>query len=126
MYLNESAPALIGRLTGADMNPGAPPAYTNIFTVPPDKTGCIVNYLIVRNSSGNLDTAAFSFGWNATADDVKSAATAVQLTDSTKYRIIIADAGAVRGLPGGVFQLGVTIAQGAAMTIDIDVFGYYY
>lgn len=126
MHLDENSLTLLGAAASVNMNPGATPDVTNIFTVPPDKTGCIVTHIIVRNSSGNLTTAQFSFGWDGGGTDVKADAAHTALDGATKYKVLKADDGAVRGAVGDVFKIVVNTAQGAAMTIDLEVFGYYY
>lgn len=126
MYLNENAITLLGSAAGVDMNPAVPPVQTNIFTIPPDKTGCIVTHVICRNSSGNLTTAQFSFGFDAAGSDCITDAAHTELNDATKYIVLKAKDGAVRGVAGGIFKISVNTAQGGAMTIDVDVFGFYY
>lgn len=125
MYLNENAITLIGSAAAVDMDPGAPTVVTTILTVPPDKTGCIVTHVVCRNSSGNLDTAQFSFGFDANGSDCIADALHAALDGSTKYIVLKAEDGAVRGVAGGTFKIGVNTAQGAAMTMDVEVFGYY-
>lgn len=126
MYLNENAIALLGSYSSVDMNPGGVPTMTNIFTVPPDKSGCIVTHIVARNSSGNLDTAQFSFGFDANGSDCIADAAHTELDGSTKYIVLKAEDGAVRGAAGDIFKIAVNTAQGGAMTIDLEVFGYYY
>lgn len=126
MYLNENAITLLGYSYSVDMNPGAPPVQTNIFTIPPDKTGCIVTHVVCRNSSGNLTTAQFSFGFDAAGSDCIANALHAALDGSTKYIVLKAEDGAVRGIAAGIFKISVNTAQGGAMTLDVEVFGYYY
>ena len=126
MYMNENALTLLGSAVSVDMDPGAPPVVTTIFTVPPDKTGCIVTHCVARNSSGNLDTAQFSFGFDAGGSNCIADAAHTELNNATKYVALKVDDGATRGVAGGKFRIAVNTAQGGAMTIDVDVFGYYF
>lgn len=125
MHLNENAITKLGSVTGVDMNPGATPDTTTIFTVPPDKTVCVVTHVVARNSSGNLDTAQFSFGFDANGSDCITDAAHTELDGSTKYIVLKAKDGAVVGTAGGTFKIAVNTAQGGAMTIDVEAFGYY-
>jgi len=108
-----------------NMNPGAPPAMTVLYTVPAGKS-CIITKVVIRNSSGNLTTASISFGFDVNGSDVIANGTRTYLNDSTKYGVIPPINGAVRGAAAGTFKVAVNTAQGGAMTIDIDVFGYLF
>ena len=126
MYLNENAITLLGSVAAVDMNPGAPPVQATLFTVPPDKTGCVVTHVVCRNSSGNLTTAQFSFGFDAAGSDCIADALHAVLTGATLYIVIKAEDGAVLGVAAGTFKISVNTAQGGAMTLGVDVFGYMY
>ena len=100
---------------------------TVLFTVPAGR-GCIITKVIMRNATGaGLPVgASISFGFNAgTSNDVIADAVYV-LTAATKYIIIPAKDDAERGVAEGLFALNVNIAEGAVMTVTIDVFGYLY
>jgi hypothetical protein len=49
-----------------------------------------------------------------------------ELTGATLYTVIKAKDGATRGAAAEVFGLKCSIAQGAAATVDVDVFGYLF
>jgi len=111
--------------SSVDMNPGAPPAMTVLYTVPAGKS-CIITKVIIRNSSGNLTTASISFGFNSNGNDVMPDSTRTYIDGSTKYALILPANGAVQGFAAGTFKCAVNTAQGAVMTITADVFGYLY
>jgi len=115
----------LATVTGIDMNPASTPTTTNLYTVPTGKT-CIITHVVIRNCSGNLTTASFSFGFNASGNDVIADSTHTSLDDNTKYEILTADAGAVRGAASDTFKIAVNTAQGSSMTIDCDIFGYLF
>jgi hypothetical protein len=116
---------LIGVLA-ANMNPaGGTPVMAVLYTVPAGKS-CIITKVIIRNSSGNLTTASISFGFDANGSDVIADGTRTYLDGATKYGLIPPVNGAVVGIAAGTFKVAVNTKQGAAMTIDIDVFGYLF
>lgn len=85
----------------------------------------MVTKVVLRKCSGNLTTASIDFGF-AAANDWSLTATHTGLTDSTHQDIVLPKAGAMYGVYGvnGTFSVTVTITQGGAMTITIDVYGY--
>lgn len=122
----ESGEVRLVTTLAADMNPGAAtPVMTTLYTVPAAHS-CIITKVVFRNSSGNLTTASVSCGFDANGSDVIANATRTYLNDNTKYGLVPAPTGAVRGVAAGTFKLAVNTKQGGAMTIDIDVFGYLF
>lgn len=122
MYLKENAVTLLEVTTGVDMNAGAT---TNLYTVPAGKS-CIITHVVCKNPSISLDTARWSFGFDANGSDCIADALHVALDGSTKYIVLKAEDGAVIGVAAGIFKIKVNTAQGAAATMDIEVFGYLY
>lgn len=96
---------------------------TSIFTVPTGYTAHITR-IVVRNASTSLTTASFGFGFNASANDVDGSTTHTELTGSTLMSQIIVLSGSKVGVAADVFGVKCSIAQGAAATVSIDVFGY--
>lgn len=120
----------LATVAGIDMNAVAE---TTLYTVPtnlPDGnalSACVITHVVFRNCdlAAALNTANFGFGFNATEDDVISAGVKGANVDTQlKYRVLVADDGAVIGVGGDLFKIGVDIAQGAACTMTVDVFGY--
>lgn len=90
--------------------------------------GCVITKVVIRNGvgAGLPMGASISFGWNtANADNVIANAVVV-VTNGTNYQVLFAKDDAVRGLATGTFKLEVQTAEGAALTITCDVFGYLY
>jgi len=98
---------------------------TSLFTVPPGKS-CIITHMVTRAPSISLTTASWGFGFNANADDVAASATHTGLDGSTKYVLHAAKDASVRGAASDVFGVKCSVAQGAAATVTIDVFGYLF
>lgn len=98
---------------------------TTLFTVPPGKS-CIITRMITRAASISLTTASWGFGFNANADDVVASATHTGLDGATKYVPHVAKDASVRGIAADVFGVRCSVAQGAAATVTIDVFGYLF
>lgn len=122
----EAGEVLLSRTIGANMEPaGVVPVMATLYTVPAGHS-CIITKVTVRNSSGNLTTASISFGFDANGSDVIANGTRTYLDTATKYGVIPPANGAVRGAAAGTFKVAVNTKQGAAMTIDIDVFGYLF
>lgn len=113
---------LLSSTAGVDLNVTTK---TTLYTV---LTGdhCIITKVIVRAASTSLTTAKYKFGFDANADDVIASATHTELTGATLYSVIPAMIGAKVGAAGDVFGLKCEIAQGAAATVIVDVFGYIY
>lgn len=123
MELRERALTKLATVTGIDMNAVAA---TPLFTVPENKT-CIVTHVIIRNASIALDTADFGFGYAAGETDVIQHGTlGTGLTAATLYRVLVAKDGAIKGVAADIFKIGVDVAQSAAATMDVDVFGYIF
>ena len=98
---------------------------SSIFTVPPGKS-CIITHMVTRAPSISLTTASWGFGFNANADDVVTSATHTGLDGATKYALHGAKDASVRGAAADVFGVRCSVAQGAAATVTIDVFGYLF
>lgn len=113
----------LATVTGIDLNDDS--VKQTLYTVPAGYS-CVVTHVIVRSASTDLDTAEYGFGFNANADDVVAAAAHVELDGATKYIILGADDGAVRGVAAGVFGVKVTVEQGGVATATVDVFGYLF
>ena len=121
--LREKADIKLVTVTGIDMNSVAA---TNLFTVPEGMT-LIITHVVIRNASIALDTADFGFGYAAGETDVIAhAALGSGLTAATLYRVLEAKDGAIKGAAAEIFKIGVDVAQGAAATMDVDVFGYLF
>lgn len=108
---------------GIDLNDDS--AKVVLYTVPTGKS-CIITHVVVRNPSIDLTTAEYGFGFDANAVNVIAAAAHVELDGATKYTVLQAEVGAVRGVAAGTFGIKVTVEQGAAATVTIEVFGYLF
>lgn len=113
----------LATVTGIDVDDDS--AKQTLYTVPTGKS-CIISHVVIRAASTDIDTAEYGLGFNANADDVIAAAAHTELTGATLYTILDAKAGAVRGAAADVFGVKVTVEQGAAATITVDVFGYLF
>ena len=121
--LREKADIKLVTVTGIDMNSVAA---TNLFTVPEGMT-LIITHVVIRNASIALDTADFGFGYAAGETDVIAhAVLGSGLTAATLYKVLEAKDGAIKGDAAEIFKIGVDVAQGAAATMDVDVFGYLF
>ena len=121
--LREKAITKLVTVTSINMNAVAA---TSLFTVPEGKT-LIITHVVIRNASIELDTADFGFGIAAGETDVITHNTlGTGLTAATLYRVLVAKDGAIKGIAADIFKIGVDIAQGAAATMDVDVFGYLF
>jgi len=98
---------------------------TTLCTVIAGKS-CIITHVVVRNPSINLTTAEFGFGFNANANDVIASALHSALDGATKYIVLKAADGAVRGVAADVFGIKCSVAQGAEATATIEIFGYLF
>lgn len=96
---------------------------TALYTVPTGYEAVITGF-VVRKASTSLTTAQFSFGFNATADDVVGIDLYNELTSSTRQTQASPKAGAEIGGAGAVLGLKCSTAQGAAATVTVDVIGY--
>jgi len=115
--------ALLGSLDDVNLNAVAE---TTLYTCPAGMV-CYVTHVVMRNGAGagfDLDTIEAAFSWAGTpAADVIINAGRV-LTDGTNYLIIGAKDNAVYGVAAETFKIDVQVAEGAAATCSIDVFGY--
>lgn len=120
--LKELAAKKLATVAGVDFNVTTK---TTLFTVPPGKS-CIITHMVTRAPSTSLTTASWGFGFNADGNDVVASATHTGLDGSTKYVLHSAKDASVLGAAADVFGVKCSIAQGAAATVAIDVFGYLY
>jgi len=120
--LNENAITRLATVKGVDMNSATP---VQLYVVPAGKQLAVL-YYIVRNASISLTTAAFSIGYNSpTFDNLFNNATHTTLTASNIYSEIIPyGVSHITGGGGDALTLLVNTLQGAAATVDIDIFGY--
>jgi hypothetical protein len=117
------AVALLATVNGADLNTTSA---TNLYTCPTGKS-CIVHRVIVYNASTSLTTASYAFGWTSpNFNDVVANGTHTELTTSTVFTIMNAKTASTIGTAGQVFKIKPTIAQGAAATVSIQVWGNVY
>lgn len=121
--LKEQALARLGFVNDLDVNP-APGTTTTIFTVPIGKIA-IVTHVVLHGCSGDMTTASLSFGFDAAGSDCIADSTYVSIDGTTKYVVVKAEDGAVHGVAAETFKVAVNTAQGAAMTLDVDVFGFH-
>jgi len=121
--LRDNAITRLSTTTSVDMNTATA---TTLYTVPTGKS-CIITHIVVRAASTSLTTASYSFGFNSAAfDDVVANATHTELTGSTLYTVLIAKAGATRGVAADTFKVLMNTLQGSAATTTVDVFGYLF
>jgi ethanolamine utilization microcompartment shell protein EutS len=108
---------------GVDLNAAATPT---LYTVPAGKTA-IVTKIVLKNASISLTTWSGSFGFTgATYNDVIADATHTELTGPTLVTKLQPKIGALQGVAAATLKLKNNTLQGAAATVDIDVFGYLY
>lgn len=112
---------------GVSVNMNVLNGETTLYTVPGGKT-CVITKVVVRAASISLDTASYSFGFNAGTDaDVIANATHTGLDGATKAIILSPIVtGFVLGAAAAVLACKVNTAQGVAATAKVDVFGYLY
>ena len=121
MELREKAITRLATVPDVNMNAVAA---TPLFTVPEGKV-LIVTHVVIGSASIALDTADFGFGIAAGETDIiQHGVLGSGLTAATLYRVLVAKDGAVVGAAADIFKIGVDIVQGAAATMDIDVFGF--
>lgn len=121
--LRENAITKLSSTSSVDMNTATA---TTLYTVPTGKS-CIITHVIVRNASTSLTTASYSLGFNSAAfNNVIADATHTELTGSTLYTVLIAKAGATRGVAADTFKVLMNILQGGAATTTMDVYGYLF
>jgi len=101
-------------------------AETTLYTCPAGMV-CYVTSVVMRKPAGAglpMSTIEASFGWNTGNADNVIANAGRDLTDGTNYLIIGAIDDAVYGVAAGTFKIDVQVAEGAALTCSVDVFGY--
>lgn len=122
--LREHADSLLASVADVDLNVETE---TTLFTVPAGKS-CIITKVVMRLATGaGLPVgASISFGFNAgTSNDVIANAVFV-LDAATEYIIIPAADKAKVGVAAGLFAINVNTAEGAVMTVTLDVCGYLF
>ena len=125
MDMRTKADTLLASVAGVDFDAVAE---TTLFTCPAGKS-CVITKVVLRLAVGAglpMGTMECSFGWNtAQADDVIANAGRV-LTAATNYLILVAAGDAEIGTAIGTFKIDVQVAEGAALTGTVEVFGYLY
>lgn len=125
MDLRETAETILSSTPSIDFDAVAE---TTLFTCPAGKS-CIVTKVVLRLATGAglpMGTMECSFGWNtANADDVIANAARV-LTAATNYLILVAAGDAEIGLTTETFKIDVQVAEGAALTGTVEVFGFIF
>ncbi len=122
--------ALLARVTGVSLNTTAK---QTLFTVP-SGTIAVVTHVIVRNASGAAVTADAGFGGDAGATDFRSGVQFDSLSAAGKgLPVEPYDGGSgASPTPGPIEQyaagvlFGIKVGTVAAITVDIDVFGYLF
>lgn len=125
MDLREHAETILASIPNVDLDNLAE---TTLFTCPAGKS-CIITKVVMRLATGAglpLGTASISFGWNTgDADDVIANGVRA-LTAAANYIVIGAANDAEIGLTTGTFKITVQTAEGAALTVTIEVFGFIF
>lgn len=95
-----------------------------LFTVPTGKD-CIITKVVERNASAAVTTAVGSFGFNAGASDVIASFNVYDdLTGTGVYTIKEPGRASTKGASTNTFGYKGSVAEGAARTMVVDVFGY--
>lgn len=82
--------------------------------------------LIVRNASASVTTATFSVGFTPVGyGDVVADSGYSELVDSTLATVVAPKKGAKIGAAGDTLKLIANTLEGSALTVTIDLFGYY-
>lgn len=125
----EKCTALLSRSLAVTLNTTAK---QTLFTVPAGKT-MVVTQVVVRNASAGAPTADAGFGGDASAIDFRAAVQFDNLAAAGDGVIVAPDdGGASNPVPGKIKQYAAGVAFGikvgtvAAITVDIDVFGYLF
>lgn len=125
----EKSMALLSRSTGISLNTSTK---QTLFTVPSGKTA-VITHVVVRNASGAATAADAGFGGDAGATDFRAAVQFDNLAAAGDGVIVTPDdGGAASPVPGKIKQYAAGVAFGidvgtlAAITVDIDVFGYLF
>jgi hypothetical protein len=119
--LNQLALPQLATVADVDMDTSTA---TTLYTVPSGKLA-LITHVVVRNASTSLDTASYSFGFNATDfNDVIANATHTELTGNTLYSLLSAKVGAKVGVAADILKVVMNTEQGGAATTTIDVYGY--
>lgn len=124
--LKASAITLVAQSLGEDFNVTTT---TNLYTVPAGKE--FTPFAVcIHNSSGNMTTATASFGQTTALTDflgtqtltgVNAAGDACWCSPAHHATVPI---GIVSYTAGEIFAIDHVVAQGAAMTADVSVFGF--
>lgn len=116
---------LLGKATAVNLNSVAA---TTIFTTPAAGiTRCVVADIVVDNFSIASTTASVSYGASGTPTDYLATATMAGAAANKQVHLVggAAATGSATYGTSVAFVANVTIAQGAAATCDISVWGYY-
>lgn len=105
---------------------------TNLYTVPVGKT-LVVTRIVVRNASAAVSTANLKFEFAADTENVASVTSALASLDNpAKYYTHLPGiydlygAVATIGVAGEILKARNSVAEGSALTVTIDVFGYLF
>lgn len=98
---------------------------TTLFTVPTGKTAVITS-VVIRSPSAAVVGATCGLGRNANANDYFASTNFTGLSGATVYEVLMPTtaAGGVLGAAADTFGTKCSVAQGTALTVTIDVFGY--
>lgn len=95
-----------------------------LYTVPTGRS-CIITKVVQRDASAAVTTAVGAYGFNANADDVVASFNVfTNMTGTGVYDIKNPAAPAVKGSSTNTFGYKGSVAEGAARTMTVDVFGY--
>lgn len=115
---------LVASMTGAQRVDVNTTTAQLVYTVPAIGAGFMVTRVVARKASTSLTTASWGLGYNnPNYDDVIASATHTELTGNTLYSVVPAKAGAVVGTSTAALYFKCSIAQGAAATMELDVYG---
>jgi len=125
MNLNEECMSLLKSVADIDLNSVA---FTNLVTVPPDKT-MIVSHIVLRNLSATAASAIATLGQSGDKDDFLAAQTLSNINAAGKAAILqpipnATPVAIVEYTASEIFGIDVTQAAGSACTCTVDVFGH--
>lgn len=98
---------------------------TTLYTVPAGKTA-VITRVIVRNASADISAATHGFGGDANATDWMAAQDLTALTAADDAIMLHPSAGTLFKVYAAATAFGMkpTVAEGAADTVTVSVFGY--
>lgn len=120
--LEENSITRLASVNAVDVNTTSE---TLLYTVPVGKY-CIVTHIVLHGATVSLTTASVSAGYNASFNDVATNATHTELDATTKYKVVSAKSGATIGIGTEKLFIKPNTAQGAAATVNVEVFGYLF